>query len=82
MGLTINPVERVQLAESIDFKPDLTWFLPVRLDYTEAGVCVAQPRPTNTSGDFIGLRNTVGFVELPRGSDHFPAGFAANLYRW
>ena len=46
------------------------------------GILQAVPRPTNTSGDFIGLRNTAGFIELPRGQNHFPAGFAANLYRW
>jgi molybdopterin molybdotransferase len=82
MGASPLPQERVQLGEALDFKPDLTWFLPVRLDWNAAGVCRALPRPTNTSGDFIGLRNTDGFIELPRGQSHYPEGFAANLYRW
>jgi molybdopterin molybdotransferase len=82
MGLNRVPVERVQLAERIDFQPDLTWFLPVSLSWTSDGITLAHPKPTNTSGDFIGLRHTAGFIELPRGQAQFPKGFAANLYRW
>jgi molybdopterin molybdotransferase len=82
MGATAPAQERVQLGEAVDFTADLTWFLPVQLRWNAAGIALAMPRPTNTSGDFIGLRNTDGFVELPRGQSHFPAGFAANLYRW
>jgi molybdopterin molybdotransferase len=70
------------LTEAVDFKPDLSWFLPVKIAISTAGLQLATPRPTNTSGDFIGLRDTDGFVELTRGRDHYPAGFAANLYRW
>ena len=82
MGANALPQERVQLSEPIDFTPDLTWFLPVQLQWDATGIARAQPRPTNTSGDFIGLRGTDGFIELPRGLAHYPAGFAANLYRW
>ena len=76
------PSERVQLAEGVSFAPDLTWFLPVKLEWTAAGQALARPRPTNTSGDFIGLRDTDGIVELPRGQSEFPQGFAAKLLRW
>lgn len=82
MGATATAKERVQLSEAIDFAPDLTWFLPVRMQWDAAGIAQAVPCPTNTSGDFIGLRGTDGFIELPRGQQHFPPGFAANLYRW
>jgi len=82
LGTSNLAVEKVQLAEEIAFEPDLTWFLPVQLRWTETGQAQAIPRRTNTSGDFIGLRSTDGFIELPRGQNHFPAGFAANLYRW
>lgn len=82
MGLVHAPTERVQLAEDVDFEPDLTWFLPVSLSWADDGIARAHPKPTNTSGDFIGLRHTTGFIELPRGQNRFPAGFAANLYRW
>jgi molybdopterin molybdotransferase len=72
----------VPLAEGIDFAPDLCWFLPVRLELDNNGERVARPRPTNTSGDFIGLAYTDGFVQLPRGRDHYPQGFSARLFRW
>ena len=76
------PTERVQLAETVSFAPDLTWFLPVKLEWTPDGQTLARPCPTNTSGDFIGLRGTDGVVELPRGQSEFPQGFAAKLLRW
>lgn len=82
MGLQTPYAETVQLGEAVEFAPDLCWFLPVKLEYDSNGQCRAMPRPTNTSGDFIGLRGTDGFVELPRGADRFEAGSAAKLYRW
>lgn len=70
----------VRLGEDFDFEPDLTCFLPVVLDEREPGV--ALPRPTNTSGDFIALGGTDGFVEIPRGASHFPAGFVVPFHSW
>jgi len=81
MGCLPTP-EYVQLDNAVDFKPDLCWFLPVALRQHADGRYTAEPRPTNTSGDFIGLRGTDGFVELPRGRDQFEAGYSARLYRW
>jgi len=77
-----NTVPRfVPLAENVEFEPDLCWFLPVRMQYTETGA-VAVPRPTNTSGDFIGLRGTDGFIELARGESRFPAGSFHRFWAW
>ena len=66
----------------MDFAPDLTYFLPVVLRHEPGGRTIAEPRPTNTSGDFAALAGTDGFVELPRGQDHFPAGFPAPFHAW
>ena len=82
MGLKEHRKEYVPLAEPIQFAPDLCWFLPVVLMQDKQGRTVAEPRPTNTSGDFVGLRGTDGFVELPRGIAKFDAGYNARLYRW
>jgi molybdopterin biosynthesis enzyme len=82
MGLALQAPETVQLGEDVNFEPDLTWFMPVSLAYGTDGITRALPRPTNTSGDFIGLRNTEGFVELPRGTNNFAAGYLAHFYRW
>ena len=72
-------VQRVALATDVEFAPDLCWFLPVAIDPISGA---AQPRPTNTSGDFIGLRGTTGFVELPRGRSHYPAGESFSYWPW
>jgi molybdopterin molybdotransferase len=82
MGETPRPLPHVRLASAVEFRPDLTWFLPVNLAWSEAGDVTVIPRPTNTSGDFVSLRGTDGFVELPRGQDLFPAGFPAPFYNW
>ncbi|MGI9291799.1 MAG: molybdopterin molybdotransferase MoeA [Gammaproteobacteria bacterium] len=81
MGRLPKP-EYVRLQSAVEFKPDLCWFLPVAVHSDSEGNMLAEPRPTNTSGDFIGLRGTDGFIELPRGNDNFAAGYAARLYRW
>jgi len=71
----------IALSKEVSFNADLCWFLPVRLQSSPQGL-QALPCPTNTSGDFIGLRNTDGFVELPRGSDLFPAGYCGRFWPW
>jgi len=82
LGTRPQPQPVVALAEAVRFEPDLAYFLPVCLDYTPEGRCRALPRPTNTSGDFVALKHTAGFVELPRGQTDFPAGFPAGFYPW
>lgn len=70
------------LTEDVTFKPDLTWFLPVRLLHDVDGVLRARPAPTNTSGDFMGLAGTDGYVELARKESRFPQGCPVPLHRW
>lgn len=74
--------ELVTLSEATSAPPNLTYFLPVKTHWTESGAGLAQPCPTNTSGDFVSLANTDGFVELPRGHAAHAAGTVATLYRW
>ncbi len=82
MGMTAEEPERVILAEAVDFEPDLTYFLPVRVTHADNAVAQAWPKPTNTSGDFVSLAGTSGFVELELERTHFPAGHTARLFRW
>jgi molybdopterin molybdotransferase len=82
LGASNCAAHRVRLGEDFDFSPDLTCFLPVATHYADNGEIVAIPRPTNTSGDFVGLAGTDGFVELPRGRERYPAGFPAAYYEW
>ena len=55
---------------------------PELVQVDEWGQPWASPRPTNTSGDFLSLIGTDGFVELPPGPMTYPKGFVATLYRW
>ncbi len=72
----------VRLAETVRFKPELTWFLPVRLIRDDDGQIHAEPRPPNTSGDFATLSTSDGFVELERDRVEFPRGHAATFFGW
>jgi molybdopterin molybdotransferase len=81
-GLAPPPAVFAALAASVAFKPDLARLLPVRLSCGANAALLATPAPDNTSGDFAGLVNTDGFVELPAGQGDFPAGYAARFWKW
>ncbi len=82
MGASQNAPERIALAESVDVKPPLTFFLPVQCLADPAGQTLATPRPTKGSGDFTSLIGTDGFVELPPGPTVVPRGTVVPFYRW
>ncbi len=79
-----NPAagEWVRLAREVRFAADLAYFLPVTVHWNADGPPLAEPRPTNTSGDYAALGGTDGFIELPRGMDVYPEGTSAQLFRW
>ncbi len=81
-GRPPHRAESALLAEDVTFNPKLTYFLPVRILSGDEGMVMAQPAPTNTSGDFASLSGTDGYVELHRDTDDFPEGTAAPLHRW
>ena len=66
-SLGLRDVNMIPLSEVVDWND---------------GQCIAVPKPTNTSGDFVALGGTDGFVELPRGTVEFPAGYAARFFTW
>jgi len=82
LGAPPGARERALLAEDFRFEQHLTLFLPVRLERAARGEVLAYPRPVHGSGDFGGLTASDGFIELPEGQDHFPAGSLWPLYRW
>jgi molybdopterin molybdotransferase len=82
LGLNTERPELVFLADNVEFSADLTYFLPVVVGWADDGRAMAEPRPTNTSGDFVSLAGTDGFVELPRGEDQFERGRVVRLFRW
>lgn len=81
-GLAPPPAELVELASAVEASPELTYFLPVKLAWSASGTTLAAPRPTNTSGDFVALAGTDGFVQLAAKRGEHPAGTVVRLFRW
>ncbi len=81
-GLTQRQPLLAALAQPVVFKPNLACLLPVRLSSGPHAELLATPGPVNSSGDFAGLVETDGFVELPAGQDEFPAGYVAPYRSW
>jgi molybdopterin molybdotransferase len=81
-GLAPIPLLRAALAAPVAFKPKLARFLPVKLSSGPRAELLATPAEGNTSGDFVGLVGTDGFVELPAELEEFPAGYAAAFWPW
>lgn len=81
-GRPSREVEYALLSEDVTFEPDLTCFLPVRLTGDREGRIVAEPAPTNTSGDFTSLSGTDGYVELAKERNEFPKDSPVPFYRW
>jgi molybdopterin molybdotransferase len=81
-GLAPAPPELVELTAPIEASPALTLFTPVTLSSSERATLLAAPHPTNTSGDFVTLAGTDGFVELAAKRGAHPAGAVARLFRW
>jgi molybdopterin molybdotransferase len=70
------------LAEPVAFKPKLACLLPVRISSGPRAELLATPGSVGTSGDFSGLVDTDGFVELPADTDDFPTGYVARYWGW
>lgn len=62
------------LNEDVMFKPDLQYFLQVKLSINEKGTLNATPVAGNGSGDFSNLLNADAFMELPKEKDEFKKG--------
>lgn len=76
-----NP-EFAALAQDVQFKPELTCFMAVKLIANPAGQLLAMPVKTNTSGDFAALSGSDGYVELPLEQTVFKTGEGVRLRRW
>ncbi len=61
------------LAEDVYFKPDLTYFLQVKLENNN-GILMAKPVAGGGSGDLANLNNADGFLELPINKSVFLKG--------
>jgi molybdopterin molybdotransferase len=81
-GMAASRPELVELTAPIEASPTLTLFTPVTVSSSARATLQAEPHPTNTSGDFVTLAGTDGFVELAAKRGIYPAGTVARLFRW
>lgn len=71
-----------RLSEEVVFKNNLTYFLPVKIEYLEDGSVLATPLKIKNSGEFTALAESDGFVELPAEKSVFQKGEAFSFYPW
>lgn len=65
-----------RLSQEVHFRPDLNYYLQVRLQYGEGGTLEAEPVEGHGSGDLANLTDADAFLMLPRGKAVFPQGAA------
>ena len=82
VGLVFENHDKAILGEDFTFKPDLTYFLQVRLE-NKKGLLVAVPNMGNGSGDLANLAIADAFLELPDNQTVFKTGevFPLLIYR-
>lgn len=59
------------LTADVTFKPDLTYFLEVKVEFTNKGQLLAHPVKGNGSGDLANLVDADAFIILPKGRNEF-----------
>ena len=73
--------ETVILGNDVNFKPDLTYFLQVKIEI-KYGHLVAVPVKGNGSGDLASLTEADGFMELPKGQTEYKKGETFSFIRY
>lgn len=72
----------VRLNKPVSTNPKITAFVAVKISRDATGQLVADPLPSNTSGDFIGLIGTDGFIELQAGQNSYLEGTSVSYIPW
>jgi len=62
------------LDQDFNFKPELQYFLQVKLSISNLGQLIGSPIAGNGSGDFANLADTDAFMELPVTKSEFKKG--------
>lgn len=79
LGLEQPPIYAV-LAEDYNFRPELTYFLQVKVESQSDGRLLATPHEGNGSGDFVNLLYADAFMELPETEVNFKKGEAYRIW--
>ena len=81
MGIGFENKQKAILAEDYFFKPELTYFLQVKLENNN-GMLYATPITGNGSGDLANLADADAFLELPDDRNEFKKGEAFPLIKY
>jgi molybdopterin molybdotransferase len=73
---------KVRLRCDFNFNKPLTYFLPVKIEFSSDGVLWADPIKTQNSAEFVGLAESDGFIELPPKPSHFKQGEVFTFFAW
>jgi molybdopterin molybdotransferase len=74
--------DRIRLGRSMPMLPGMTGFHPVRILPGWGGEPSALPLSINGSGDFRGLGDSAGFIEIAEGEERVPEGEQVPFYPW
>ena len=74
--------DRAVLSHDVSFKPNLTYFLEVRLSQDGQGQLIAEPMKGHGSGDLANLVKGDAFIELPEGRDRYFQGEVYSIHRY
>jgi molybdopterin molybdotransferase len=79
-SMNLSPFENkfAVLDTDFSFKPNLQYFLQVKISYAENGQILAKPFSGKGSGDLANLTDADGFLELPANKTDFKKG---DVYR-
>lgn len=81
VGIPYKNKEFAVLAKDFNFKPDLTYFLQVKLE-NKKGTTYATPIAGHGSGDLANLVDNDAFIELPTGKTFFSKGEVFPLIKY
>lgn len=70
------------LGDDVQFKPPLTYFMPVRLHPVAGSQLIALPPPYHGSGDLAALLHADGFLELPSDKEFFEKGSSYPVWKF
>lgn len=80
LGTAIRRPLYASLTDEVHFKPDLTYFLEVKISSSPNGQVLATPQKGNGSGDLANLVEADAIIELPRGKNIYSKGEVHPIY--
>lgn len=80
LGVSLRKNLYAKLTDDVHFKPDLTYFLEVKISSNTDGILLATPQKGNGSGDLANLVEADAIIELPRGHNLYKKGEVHPIY--